>query len=361
MKIADRHIISSVLRIAIFTLAICTLMIVAVELFSRMSEIVSNSVSQTDLLRLSILGVPQYMMMVASVSFLFAVTFTLSQLVANNELIMLFNSGFSYLRVLRPIIILAVIVTILFTIFSQTVTIKASLAYDALSDELFGRSSTQDNTNITLTDIEGNQLIHASRYDDTSERLYTVLIIETEEGKVRQRISAEWGEYNEEAGCWIFHNASVFDIRESVVSSTVYSSYEASNVTLAPRLFRNNSGSIATMDHADAIAYLERIKVLDREAWQTSFTEYLERVTGALPILILILISCSMNYRFKKNVFLFSVIQSLCTAVVYYVVQMVTVIMAEQGIIHPVLSVVLPIVLTALLALLIRLLGLRNG
>ncbi len=56
----------------------------------------------------------------------------------------------------------------------------------------------------------------------------------------------------------------------------------------------------------------------------------------------MMVIACSMNYRFKKNVLFFSLICSICIAVVYYVIQMMTVMLADQGVIAPWLGILIP-------------------
>ena len=118
MKIVTRYITSSILKTAIITLLVCVLLVLAVELFSSMNKIVTSSTNIKDIIKLSILGLPEYLMMVASISFLFATTFFLSQLQANNELIMLYNTGLSYFKIASKIVILGVIVTIVFFYFS---------------------------------------------------------------------------------------------------------------------------------------------------------------------------------------------------------------------------------------------------
>lgn len=361
MKIADAYIVKSILKTALSALLICTLMVVAVELFSQMNQIVSNTVSMQDLLELSILGIPKYLMMVVSICFLFAVTFFLSQLQANNEMITFYNSGFSYRRIILPIIILAFVVSLFFSFFSETVSIRATLKHDALSEELFGRSSTIDNSNITLSDYEGDFLVHASRFREAEQRIDNVIIIEFEDGRIIQRSSADYALFDNTKGYWTLYNAIIHErVDDKLIPSRV-EIYEYPLITLEPRLFRNLSDDISTMERQDAREYLRRMKVLDRDIYQTSATEYIQRLFSPFSILILMLISCSMNYRFKKNVFLFSVIQSLCTAVVYYVAMMVMTIMADQGVIAPASSVLIPVALVGALVFLIRLIGLRNG
>lgn len=362
MKIIDRYLVRSVLKTSLATLFICALLLIAVELFSQMNEIMNNLVPLSSLVALSVLALPEYLMMVAAISFLFGVTFTLSQLQANNEMIMLYNSGFSYARVVSPIIICSIVVTLVFFVFSESVSIRATVGHDMLSEELFGRSSTTDNRNITMRDIDGNTLIYASRYDDESHRLYNVLIAETdEEGNIIRRLSAARGDYDEYKGYWIFSDAILYLVSDGLASGKVLSQYEYETFNIEPRLFRNVSGRISTMDYQVAIDYLERMKHLDIEVWQSGATEFYQRLLAPFAILILVIISCSTSYQFKRNVFLFSVIQSLCIAVVYYVAVMVATIMGQQGVLSPLASVIFPLVVIILLTVAMRLLGRRNA
>ena len=64
----------------------------------------------------------------------------------------------------------------------------------------------------------------------------------------------------------------------------------------------------------------------------------------------MIMIACSINYRFKKNVLFFSLVCSICVAVVYFVVQMMTVMMADQGVIAPQLGTLIPFAVIILIA-----------
>ena len=126
-----------------------------------------------------------------------------------------------------------------------------------------------------------------------------------------------------------------------------------------PRLFRTQNTTIETMDRDTAIDYLERLASSNHQAWQSSATDYLRRVCSPLAILVLMFISVSMGYNFKKNVLLFSIIQSLSIAVIYYVADMVFSIMGHQGAVSPYSAVIMPIVMTIILSLILSLLGRR--
>ena len=113
MKILDRYIIKSILKVGIVAILVFALILVAVELFGRMDNIMTGSIPFKSILEYAVLSVPQYLMMVSSLAFLFATTYFLSMLSANNERIALLNAGLGKKRLALPIIILALIISIL--------------------------------------------------------------------------------------------------------------------------------------------------------------------------------------------------------------------------------------------------------
>ena len=165
MKILTRYTISSILKIAVVTILLFALILAAVELFSKMDQIMHGGVETVKLIEYIILSLPEYFMMVASISFLFAVTYFLSTLTANNEMIPILNAGVSPVRLRLPIIILAIVLTALGSLFQEHTVIAATNRHDELETELFGASSTRDSRNIVLTDDDGF-LIYTQRFSE---------------------------------------------------------------------------------------------------------------------------------------------------------------------------------------------------
>ena len=362
MKLLDRYIISSILRVSLATLTICTLLVVAVEMFSSMNDYVTNALPFQEILYLAVLGLPEYLMMCASVSFLFGTTFFLSQLESNNEMIMLLNAGLGYRRICSPALVMTLVVTILAFIFSQTIMIDAGIEHDRLSVEHFGQTSTQDSSNISVSSLDGSCIVDSSYFSQELGRLFDVTFVsKDDEGKVRERIYASYADWSPEEGCWVFHEGRSYEVEDDIVEASFFGRNVVSSLDIQPQMFTSHARDIRTMDIASALSYLDGIRRIDIDMWYQSATEFILRLTSPLSIFVLVAISLLMNYRFKKNIFLFSLIQSLCTAVVYYVVQMLVSIMCEQGIIHPAYSAIIPVVTVLVLSLSIRFIGRMHG
>lgn len=356
MKILTRYTLSSIIRIAIVTILIFALILAAVELFSKMDQIMHGGIEISSLIEYIILSLPEYLMMVASISFLFAVTYFLSTLTANNEMIPILNAGVSPVRLRIPIIMLAIALTILGSLFQEHAVIAATNRHDELETELFGATSTRDSRNIVLSDEDGF-LIYTQRFSESTGEIYSPVLVKSNGESIELRVEAERARFDEEKGWWIFEGARVYRIDGRDVDTSYASEYEEPLFDPEPRLFRSQNTSIETMDRETAVEYLDRLWSSDRTTWQEKATDYYRRLGSPLAILILMFISVTMNYNFKKNVLLFSVIQSLSIAVIYYVADMVFSIMGHQGAVAPLMTVIAPLVLTVLLSLVISLLG----
>ena len=320
MKILDRYIIKSILKVGIVAILVFALILVAVELFGRMDSIMTGSIPFKSILQYAFLAVPQYLMMVSSLAFLFATTYFLSMLSANNERIALLNAGLGKIRLALPIIILALVISILAIGAKEKVINPLIAKHDTLGQELFGLSSSNDTRNIVLKDDNG-YLVYTRKFISNDKMILDPVIVKTENGVIKSRIEGDEGFYIE------------------------------------PEFFQSENLNIETMNFKTAGSYLKKLKNTSPQAWQEKCTDWLRSVFSPLSIFVLMTVSATMSYSMKKNVLLFSIIQSLCIAVVYYVCDMVFSIAAHQGTIHPIFSVILPVVITIMINFIIDRLG----
>ena len=132
----------------------------------------------------------------------------------------------------------------------------------------------------------------------------------------------------------------------------MYASWKV--MRLEPQLFRDSSNEISSMSLSLARAFLSRMKVLNPEQYASLATEYWQRVLDCLSPLVMMIIACSITYRFKKNVLFFSLVGSICIAVVYFVVRLLTVMLADQGVIAPILGTLIPFAAVIVLSFVMR-------
>ena len=128
----------------------------------------------------------------------------------------------------------------------------------------------------------------------------------------------------------------------------VFESFDASSRTL-----------LLQVQSYYAYEYLNRLKSVNYASWREGMTDFLRRLASPFGILVLSFIALSLNYTYKKNILLFSIVQSLIIAVVYYVADMVFSIAARQGSINVYSVFIAPPIITVALSYLISHLGKR--
>ncbi len=356
MKILARYSIKSIITVFLVSMLIFSFLVMAVETFMHLDSFMTGDISMIRIAEYALLSLSKYYMMLASVSLLFSITYFLSNMSASNESLALYSAGFSRMRILSPLIAVSLALTAIFLVFNETGGLLWKTQCSVISQELFGLSGTQDVRRITLHDEESGYLIYADRYSESYHRLYNPILIKTEGAKIIERVEADYADYSD--GLWTFSNAAVVDASDGLKGFT-RSSFSDSGFIIPEELFRSQNLSMETMQAKAAYEYLSRLKNVNRMAWQEGMTDFISRVTEPLGILILSAIAMSMSYSFKKNVFLFSIVQSLVIAVVYYVANMVFSIASRQGAIETYTLVYLPSLITMALSYVLSLLAKR--
>lgn len=359
-SVLTRYTLSSVIKVGLATAMLAALMLVGVDLFSNLDSYISHNVSFGQAFLVSLLYFPQALLLALGPSFLFSVTYFLSMLTANNEMICILNSGLSMRRVVIPCLVLAVALSVGYFAFNENVAIEASNLKDTRYKALTSSSSSLDNTNIALSDMQDGYMVYAGQFVNETSTLYNVSYVELLDGAMGfaeasfRRVDAYKAQYDETSKLWMLYDCyeylPVSDKVGQTVQVTYYNSLDIPRMQLEPQLFRNLSSEISKMSLDLAHAYVLRMKSLNPDEYARLGTEYYKRIFSCLTPLIMIIIACSMNYKFKKNVLFFSLICSICVAVVYFVVQMVTLMLADQGVIAPYLGTLIPFAVVLLLA-----------
>ncbi|MDD4011016.1 MAG: LptF/LptG family permease [Sphaerochaetaceae bacterium] len=353
--ILDRYIIRSVLAVALAAIFLIAIVMQVVDLFQNSDVYLKGGNDVLRILKLSMLNFPSSVIIAIGPAFLFSVTYFLSMLQANNELICLLNSGVSFSRVKRPIYFIALAAACLSFLFNECLAIPLTREHTELLNEMRNITSQSDNHNVTLFDDASGIVLHASRYYDSTAVISDAEVYYLDaDGKAGSKLTARKAAYDREREAWVFTDCTLhsFSYDPLSIESKALDSYEDSRIAFSLALFRNMSQDISTMELKEAIECLRTArKASDPESFAQLSTSFYQRALDFLTPLALILIACSINFRFKKNVLLFSLISSIGAAVVYYVARMLTVIMANQGVIPGPWSMLAPALLILLLSL----------
>lgn len=355
VKILNKYVLKNVLQIFLTTIFLTTLILLSVDLFTNLDSYVQNEVSFNNIFLITFKYIPEAIMIVLPPASLFSITFFLSQMYANNEIIAVLSSGVSTRKIYKLILILMVFISFLAFVFNENIALESRISRQQLKNKVFNINYNLDNSNIGLIDSLNNNVIFANSYIEKDKALYDVVVVQKDEkGTIVQRIDSRQAIWNDEKTLWTFNKATISNIENNNIEVSQVERYEDTKINLEPNLFRNLSADMQTMLLNSAIQYLKIQEKVNLRLWYENVTDFLDRLLAPFTALIMAIIACSIDYRDKKNVFLFSIFNSIIVAVIYYVAKMLFQLTSKQAIIHPYIAVAIPYIVILLIPIVLN-------
>ncbi|MGI6432925.1 MAG: LptF/LptG family permease [Sphaerochaetaceae bacterium] len=362
MKRLDRYIVGSLLKMMLFSLLLISFVIVLFDTFKQLDVYMNQGVSYKEIGTIALLFFPQAAVWAIGPSLLFAATYFLSSLHANNEMLILSNCGYPYRRIIMPILVVALVFVSFQFALNEYGAIPLGVRKQQQQEQLIGSTTLNDNQDISLLDPGGTYLIHAKRYLEQPKTLVGVTVVFLDEkGDIEGRVDAQSASFN--GSYWVLYDATVHQLnaKELKVASAVQKEYHNEHLKLEPELFRNLIADVNTMPLRGAFSYLKRLETIHMSQYTVLAVDVYDRIGMNFIPLVLVLIACMTQLRWKKNLLVLSIVASLVIAIVYFVLHMVSIILAKQGVITPIWGVMGPIVVLFFLSLPITLLQKGNA
>ncbi len=336
MTTLDNMIIKSFFKTLLVSIIFFVFILELVDLFSNLWRYLNNNASLLSILHIIFLYIPKCIIYSIPIALLFSVAFTLGTYYSENELIAVFGSGISLFRFTSPLIIIGFILSLFSFYFNDNIVIDTYKEKVKLSNILLGRTESYSNTNVTVISKE-SIIYDADYYNDSSKTLSGLtVIIRDFNGNLIRRLECQWAVFKNNK--WEMHKARVFQInkKEYTISEEFHPVYIEAGVNENPDTFKRKIKDMSELKVKEAREWLRSVKKAGLPVYRQSLTDYYERFSFTLTPFIVVLLSSVIGGRFKKNVLLMSLLSSLGISVVYYVIEMILVLLAKQGHIQPI-------------------------
>ncbi|GAB1457502.1 hypothetical protein MASR2M48_28100 [Spirochaetota bacterium] len=343
----DVHVSLSFIPVFAVSLMFFMLLLEMAELFVNIVQYVQNDVPMTMIVRSMILYLPRCISWSLPIATLFSVSYTLGTMYANNELIVVFGSGISLAFVRGTLFVLALALSAGFFAFDDNVVIPSLAAKEALSKTMLKTGEIREAADVTILG-EGRRIIWNIKYYDRQNTMMTgITLVERDaDGSFLSRLNAQSAVWTGDV--WRFSGVRRFFWKDGFLVDASYGTWENASFSESPESFRGGGKAIDEMRIGDAAAQVRFLKRAGLPNASES-AELYRRFAFALTPLIVTLLSAALVGRYKKNVLLMSLLLSLVAATMYYVVQMVAMLLAKSEAISPVSGAFAPIIIFSLL------------
>ncbi|OHE61728.1 MAG: permease, partial [Treponema sp. GWA1_62_8] len=302
-----------------------------IDLFANLWRYLAYDATAMDILRVGFYYLPKCVSYSLPVSLLFAIAYVLGDLYARNELIIVFTSGIPLRRLSAGFLVMGVLLSFASFRFEDTLVISGLRLKKTLSRQMLRQQRTGNEADVVVKADGGRTVYSVEFYNDADTSLNGVAIVERDaQGKFLSLLNARRARWN--GTSWIMENPTVYRWIEGTLRTVPFADVGA--FTESPGTFRRSAVDVEELKAKDARDFVVDLKAAGLP-YTGALADYYRRFAFSVTPFVVIVLSVAMGGRFRKNVLLMSLLASLMASVIYYVAQMISMMLAKLGYISP--------------------------
>lgn len=330
-----------------FVLVLCL-----TELLMNLWNYISKQVPMQTVFTIMLYYVPKTVWYAVPIAMLFATAYMLSDFYAKNELLAIFASGVSLFKFAFPLLFVGLFFSVGLFLWEDNVVVGTYSKFNAMKNEAFQKEVSLNQDNIVIMSEEGNVVYKADYYDDELQRLFAVtILVRTEDKKFDRLFAADNATWNE--GHWDLSNVTEYrQFTEEIRICPYEREFAVQRFTEPPETFRNNTVSVEEVNTREAKAYIQHLEKAGLPV-AAEKSEYYKKFAFPFVVLIVVFLAVGLSGKTRKNVLIISLALSITAVVLFYVTQMMTMLMAKFGTIPPVAGAWFPVVMFIFLSIIL--------
>lgn len=344
MKIVG-YILKKIIPFFIGSLFFISLILNLVDLFMNISSYLERKIPIKDVLMIMAYYVPKTLWYAGPMAFLFSTAYVLSDLYAHNEMQAIFASGISLLRFVLPILIISVFLSGGMLLFEDKYVVSTLEKKKSMQAIALGKKTSANNDDIVVLSNNGKLIYKADKYRDKNKKLEKLILVFRDENKLLKSViyasSATW---DENLGLWSLSNPAQYDYSENGLEKVPVSQEYTKQLTEKYDIFQKREIDVELVDIKSAKIYIEHLKKAGLPYYEQQ-SVYYKKFAFPLIFFIASFLAIGLTGRTRKNVLLISLSFSLAAVVLYYVFQMMTMVLAKTQFISPFMGAWMPNIL----------------
>ena len=321
------------------------------DLLMNLWRYIYVAASAKDIFKVLYYYIPKTISFSIPIALLFATGFTLSNLYVKNELTAIFACGISLFRFTLPLLIFSFLMSFVMFLFEDNIVVPSYAKKQALQKVVLKQEEKKNNDKIVIMSDEGRIVYKAEFYDDEAQRLLEMYIVfRDEEKNFYSLVRSDSASWNEEAKHWILSGAVRYDRTENDISMSDNVKDLEPLLTEPPETFRNNTISVDEVNTKEAKAYIEHLLKAGLPSAE-ALSVYYKKFSFPFVLFIVVFLAVGLAGKSRKNVLLVTLALSIGAVALFYIFQMVTMLLAKFGIIPPITGAWSPVLFFVVLSI----------
>ncbi|MDR3283640.1 MAG: LptF/LptG family permease [Treponema sp.] len=340
--IFTRYLFRKFFSLFIGALLFASLVLLLIDLMINLWEFLLNEIPVGKIAYLMLLHAPKCLFYAIPFAILFGSCFALSDLYSRNELIAVYAAGVSLFKFTRSLILFSFLFSFALFAFENYLVVPTYAKKVAFQNELLNRQQSLNQSRLVVISEAGKVVYKSDYYNDHEQRLTAVYVVLRNQDKSLQAIvKADTAVWQEDR--WILTNPIQYTAQGGTLRVTPLDSAVAARLTESPETFRNNTVSVEEVNAAEARAYIDK---LQRSGLPVAEARSLYYKKYAFPFIVFVVVflSVGLSGKTRKNVLIISMVFCIGAAALFYIMQMITMLLAKFGWIPPLAGAWTPVI-----------------
>ena len=347
MRILDRYILYSMIKLFVGCILIFLLLYVIVDAFSHLDEILKQKASINLLFIYYLNFLPFIFVQVAPFSCLLGCLYTLGVLNRNNEIIAMRSAGLSIFQITKTLIIFACLVTVLVFLVNDKFVPQSEITKQEIINQIQQGSKKLPSkgqeaiTNLSIYGLK-NRLFFINKFIVSENKMEEITILEQDNlANVRKKIVASSGLYKD--GLWHFYECVTyfFDDYGRIKGVPAYFSEQLMDIAETPQDFLKQRQKPEFMSVAQLNDYIWRLSRSKATTVVRNLkVDLYERFFMPLTSLVILILGIPFSLIMRRRATgLSSLGIAIMVGFLYYVVNAISVAFGKAGLLPPILAV----------------------
>lgn len=345
--ILDKYVIRRFIPVFFVALSMFVLLLLLIDLFANLWRYLAYDAAIKDIALVAFYYIPKCISYALPVSLLFAVAFVFGEFYARNELTIVFTSGIPVWRFAAPLLVLGLLLSFGSFFFEDLLVISSLKKKNQLASVLLRQEQGGNNSDVVVK-TDGGKLLYVVDYYNEEEQTLNGLsiVLRDENGRFISLIRSRQASWEQEE--WILQSPATYQWEAGYLIHS--NQVLRKTFTENPDTFRRNAIAVEELSASQAALFIEDLKNAGLPYFG-ALADYHRRFAFSATSFIVIILSIAIGGRFRKNILLMSLLSSLISAVIYYVAQMISMMMAKLGYIPPLTGAWMPVYIFIILGL----------
>jgi lipopolysaccharide export system permease protein len=309
-------------------------------LFSLADLVIQRGVSFSIVTRLFLYYLPGVVVLTIPMSCLLASLLGFGAMSANSELVALKSAGISFSRIVMPLVIAGVFISIIAFAMNETlVPLSERAAANVLRYEVFRSVPPVFKENVFVREESGGVLqrvIYIGAVKPRTGDMTDILVLEFDGGKMKRMVTAPAGGWVD--GSWWLYNGQVFEVRpDNSVASLFAFEKQMLNLSMLPSNMESGASKPSEMSLGELYTTIQSASLQGNDTSKLRMLLHL-RIAVPWASVVLVLVGAAVGSRPQRSSSSIGLGLSVIIVFAYYVVMSLFKSFGEAGFIPVVIA-----------------------